>query len=104
MGWLDMQFEIAIGPAHATMELMADVRDASVKLAREVRELHEAPNQVLGVALTELKGQNINIATLTAMIGGMVLAATSHALRLPANKQAEVRDELRKAVGRMLAS
>jgi AcrR family transcriptional regulator len=103
MVWLDMQFELATGPAHATMELMAEVRDASVKLGNDVRRLHEAPNAVLANALAELPDERANTETLAAMIGGMVLAATSHALRLDKTKRPAVCSELKESVGRLIA-
>jgi AcrR family transcriptional regulator len=99
MVWLDMQFELATGPAHATMELMAEVRDASVKLGNDVRRLHEAPNAALANALAELPGEQANSETLAAMIGGMVLAATSLALRLDKAERPQVCNELKTAVG-----
>jgi AcrR family transcriptional regulator len=99
MVWLDMQFELATGPAHATMELMAEVRDASVKLGNDVRRLHEAPNAALANALAELPGEQANSETLAAMIGGMVLAATSLALRLDKAERPQVCNELKAAVG-----
>jgi AcrR family transcriptional regulator len=105
MVWLDLQFALATGPAHATMELMAEVRDASVKLSKDVRRLHELPNAALVGALNELRtGDN---ATLAAMIGGMVLAATSHALEQnePGRTQilrTQVLNELKNAVGLLI--
>jgi AcrR family transcriptional regulator len=99
MVWLDMQFELATGPAHATMELMGEVRDASVKLGNDVRRLHEAPNAALAIALAELPGEQADSETLAAMIGGMVLAATSLALRLDKAKRPGVCNELKAAVG-----
>ena len=103
MVWLDMQFELATGPAHATMELMAEVRDASVKLGKDVRRLHDAPNAALANALAELSGEQTSAETLAAMIGGMVLAATSLALRLDKAERPAVCNELKKAVERLIA-
>ena len=103
LAWLDMQFEMATGPAHATMELMADVRDSSVKLGKDVRDLHQAPNELLATALKEWVGDEAKVSTLTAMIGGMVLAATAHALEVPEQQRGAVLDELRTGVGRLLA-
>ena len=102
MVWLDMQFELATGPAHATMELMAEVRDASVKLGKDVRCLHEAPNRALAGALEELQEIHAGPEILAAMIGGMVLAATSYALQLPKEKRSAVCAELKTAVGRLI--
>jgi AcrR family transcriptional regulator len=104
MAWLDMQFELATGPAHATMELMAEVRDASVKLGKDVRRLHEAPNAVLATALAELPGKQANTETLAALIGGMVLAATSLALRHDKAKRPAVCNELKAAVEHLIDS
>jgi len=103
MAWLDMQFEHATGPKHATMELMAEVRDASVKFSSEVQEMHAAPNKVLAGALTELSDDHANPETLTAMIGGMVLAATTHALQLDKAAQPAVCNELKEAVGCLIS-
>jgi AcrR family transcriptional regulator len=103
MAWVGLQFDLATGPAHATMELMADVRDSSVKLGKDIRNLHQAPNELLAAALLELTGEDANVSTLTAMISGMVLAATSHALELPEPQRAAVLDELHTGVARILA-
>ena len=102
MVWLDMQFELATGPAHATMELMTEVRDASVKLGKDVRCLHEAPNMALAMALEELQSNHINPDILAAMIGGMVLAATTHALQRAKSEYPAVCAELKAAVGRLI--
>jgi AcrR family transcriptional regulator len=103
MVWVDTQFAMATGPAHATMELIADVRDSSVKLGREVRELHQAPNRLLAEALQQMGFGDSERGTLTALIGGMVLAATAHALPLPEQRRTEVLKELRRAIEPMLA-
>ena len=102
--WLDMQFELATGPAHATMELMTEVRDASVKLGKDVRRLHEAPNAALATALAELPGKRANTETLAALIGGMVLAATSLALRRDKAARPAVCNELKAAVKHLIDS
>jgi len=102
MAWVGLQFELATGPGHATMELIAEVRDGSRNLKKHVAHLHTAPNIMLEQALQELyetksaaAGQ---VATQAAMIGGMVLAATAHALPLDRAAQRTVRAELERAV------
>jgi AcrR family transcriptional regulator len=102
MAWVGLQFDLATGPAHATMELIAEVRDSSKGLKKNVAHLHAAPNVVLEQALRELRraqsAADEAIALQTAMIGGMVLAATAHALQLDCVAQESVRCELESAV------
>jgi AcrR family transcriptional regulator len=101
LAWVDLQFELATGPAHATMELMGEVRDASVRLGKEVRQLHTAPNAALETALSELLLDEGDVATLAAMIGGMVLAATAHALLLDESARPAVNKDLKTAVSKL---
>ena len=102
MAWVGLQFELATGPAHATMELIAEVRDGSRGLKNEVAHLHAAPNIFLEQALQELRGKKsapgVPASTQAVMIGGMVLAATAHALPLGVAEQDSVRSELESAV------
>jgi AcrR family transcriptional regulator len=100
--WIDLQFELATGPAHATMELMGEVRDASVRLGKDVRKLHTAPNAALAAALRELLLDEGDVATLAAMIGGMVLAATAHALLLAEKARPAVNKDLKAAVSKLI--
>jgi AcrR family transcriptional regulator len=100
--WVDLQFELATGPAHATMELMGEVRDASVRLGKDVRQLHAAPNAALAAALSELLLDEGDVATLAAMIGGMVLAATAHALQLDKDVRRAVKNDLKAAVSKLI--
>lgn len=108
MAWLGLQFELATGPAHATMELIAEVRESSRALKKHVANLHEAPNVFLEQALRDLQGgksASANQATIqAAMIGGMVLASTAHALSLDAAAQDSVREELQNAVRAIVTS
>ena len=52
--WLDTQIEIATSPAHATMELMGEIREAAPELRKQIIALHSLPNAVLEGAVTEL--------------------------------------------------
>ena len=108
MAWLWLQFELATGPTHATMELIAEVRESSKALKKQVAHLHTAPNIFLQQALQELRGGKPDAgaqATIQAtMIGGMVLAATGHALQLDAAAQNLVRCELESAVRAMVSN
>jgi AcrR family transcriptional regulator len=106
MAWLGLQFELATGPTHATMELIAEVRESSKGLKKQVAHLHTAPNIFLEQALQELRDKKsgkksvarASVAIQAAMIGGMVLAATGHALQLDMKAQILVRSELKNAV------
>ena len=102
MAWVGLQFELATGPAHATMELIAEVREGSGSLKKHVAHLHAAPNVLLEQALKEMCGRKPatvgRVATHAAMISGMVLAATAHALPLDRAAQNTVRSELERAV------
>ncbi len=99
--WLDMQIDIATSPAHATMELIAEIRSASPKLRKQLMELHELPAAALAGAIAQLvRGKRRDSALMTALIGGMADAAAGQALRR--KNKVLVKRELRRAVMRIL--
>jgi AcrR family transcriptional regulator len=99
--WLDAQIELACGPAHATMELMSEIQTAAPDLRQEIMALHRLPNEILSNALSQIfRHRKADLALITAMISAMVLAAAGHALR--GGKKAQVKREMKKAVGRLL--
>jgi AcrR family transcriptional regulator len=100
--WVDAQFELATGPVHATLELMAEVREAPAELMHSVRRLHDLPNAVLENALAELDTVAGQSGLYAAMINGMVLAATGEALKLNKMQRTAALEELRGAVCRLL--
>jgi len=93
-----MQFELATGPEHATMELMSEVRDGSRQLRNDVEQMHSAPNKLLKHALTELYGSSERVDTRAAMISGIVMSTTAHALQLPKSEQSNVHAEMLGAI------
>ena len=100
--WLDAQIDIATSPAHATMELMGEIRQAAPELRREIMVLHELPNNVLEHAVTQLlKGKRRDVSLLTSLIAGMVEAAARQAINKKSNPVV-VKRELGRAVGRVL--
>lgn len=101
--WLDMQVDVATSPAHATMEMIAEIRSDSPKLRRQLMELHALPTAALEGAVGQvLRGKRRDTALMTAMIGGMAEAAAGQALRR--DNKVMVKRELRRAVGRILGS
>lgn len=101
--WLDMQIDIATGPEHATMELIAEIHSASPKLRKQLMELHELPVVALTGAITQLgRGKGRDTALMTALIGGMADAAAGQALRR--GNKLVVKRELRRAVRRILGN
>lgn len=99
--WLDMQMDMATSPAHATMELMAEIRTDAPELRKRLMELHDAPGNVLEGAVAELiRGKRRDGSLIIALIKGMVEAAAGHAIRKQ-NKAAAKR-ELRRAVDRVI--
>ncbi len=42
IAWVNLQFDMAVGPAHATMELISEVRNASTGLKQEIGRLHRS--------------------------------------------------------------
>lgn len=102
LAWVDIQFELATGPAHATMELAAEIRDASRPLRAEIRYLHDAPAAALRDALTEFHGTPARAEIQAAMINGAVLAATALAVSLKKSARREVHTELRASVRAMI--
>ncbi len=101
--WLDMQMDLATSPAHATMELMAEIRTDAPELRKRLLELHDAPGNVLEGAVAEIvRGKRRDASLLIALIRGMVEAAAGHAIRRE-NKAAAKR-ELRRAVERIIES
>ena len=102
LAWLDLQFELATGPAHATMELAAEIRDASRPLPAADQYPYEASATGLGDALLELHRGAARAEIQAAMINGAVLAATAHAVSLKKSARREVHAELRASVRAMI--
>ncbi len=96
--WVEAQFDLATGPAHVTMEFMAEVRDGGADLQRRIGELHAAPNRILQAALQEMPARRRDARLYAAMIGNMVLAATREAIGKNAALQTEIKQELTRAV------
>ena len=95
--WLDAQIDVATGPAHATLEMIAEIRQAGPELRKDLVELHELPNTVIEATVTELvRGTRRDVRMVTALVGGLVEAAARQALRGAA--KATVKRELRRAV------
>ena len=105
IAWVNLQFDMAVGPAHATMELISEVRNASNGLKQEIGRLHRLPNESLAQALAELASADtdIDVDGRAAMIGGMVVAATGYALTKDANGQEMVRADLLAAVAKIIS-
>jgi len=95
---VNFQFDLATGPAHATLELMQEVREGSRSLRKQIEQLHAAPNTIVAAALDKLQLPAAAAATTAALIGGMVMAATAHALTLKRNERDSVRYQLLAAV------
>jgi len=101
--WLDAQVDMATSPAHATLEMMAEIRRLAPELRRQVMELHQLPNAVLEETLGPiLRGRRRDLRLVTALVGGMVEAAARQAIE-QGNKHA-VKRELRRSVQAILAS
>jgi AcrR family transcriptional regulator len=99
--WIDMSIDVATSPAHATLELISEVREAAPELRQQIMRLHQAPNAVLDAAVRSLLGrQRRDPALVTAMIAGMVQSGAGQAIRR--NTQVAVKRELKSAVARLL--
>ncbi len=99
--WLDTQIEIATSPAHATMEFMGEIRESAPDLRKQIMALHSLPNAVLEGAVAELlKGKRRDVRLVTALIAGMVEAASRQAIRN--GNKAAVKRELRRMVESVL--
>jgi AcrR family transcriptional regulator len=99
--WIDMSIDIATSPAHATLELISEIQEASPELRQQIMLLHRSPNNVLENAVKGvLGGQRRDPTLLTAMIAGMVQSGAGQAIRR--NSQIAVKRELKSAVGRLL--
>jgi AcrR family transcriptional regulator len=102
IAWVNLQFDMAVGPAHASMDLISDVRNASKELKQEIGRLHRLPNESLAQALGQLASANTDVDGRAAMIGGMVVAATGYALTKDAAGQELVRVDLLAAVKKII--
>jgi len=99
--WLDMQMDMATSPAHATLEFMAEIRTDAPELRKRIRELHEAPGNVLEGAVAEVvRGRRRDPGLIIALIKAMVEAAATQAMGR--DNKAPVKRELRRAVERIL--
>lgn len=100
--WLDAQIDIAASPAHATMEMMSEIRQLAPALRREVMQLHQLPNAVLEETLGRiLKGRRRDPRLVAALVAGMVEAAARQAIGH--GNKAGVKRELRRSVAAILA-
>lgn len=100
--WLDAQIDVATSPAHATMEMMGEIRQLAPELRREVMELHRLPNAVLEEILAGvLRGQRRDVGLVTALVAGMVEAASRQAIEH--GNTSAVKRELRRSVEAILA-
>jgi AcrR family transcriptional regulator len=102
IAWVNLQFDMAVGPAHASMELISEVRNASKELKQEIGRLHRLPNESLAQALGQLASANTDVDGRAAMIGGMVVAATGYALTKNTAGQELVRVDLLAAVKKII--
>jgi AcrR family transcriptional regulator len=99
--WIDMAIDIAVSPAHATLELIGEIKEASPELRHEILRLHQLPNGVLERAVRAVLGrQRRDPALLTVMIAGMMQSAAAQAIRR--KSPAAVKRELKSAVVRLL--
>lgn len=99
--WIDTSIDIATSPAHATLELISEIQEASPELRQQIMQLHLAPNNVLENAVKGVLGrQRRDPALVTAMISGMVQSGAGQAIRR--NTQVAVKRELKSAVARLL--
>jgi AcrR family transcriptional regulator len=100
--WIDMAIDMATSPAHATLELMSEIREADPELRRQIVLLHRMPNAVLEKAVRGALGrQQRDPVLLTEMIAGMVQSGAAQAIRR--SSQATVKRELKSAAARLLA-
>jgi AcrR family transcriptional regulator len=99
--WIDMSIDIATSPAHATLELISEIQEASPELRQQIVQLHLAPNTVLENAVKGVLGrQRRDPALVTAMVSGMVQSGAAQAIRR--HTQVAVKRELKSAVARLL--
>jgi len=101
---VNLQFDLATGPEHATLGLIREVRAGSRKLRQQIDFLHTAPNKIVAEALFELTGSRSAADATAAIIGGMVIAATVYALKQKAAQREQVRQKLIKAVQALIES
>jgi len=95
--WLDMQLDMATGPTHATLEMIAEIRSDAPDLRRRLLELHTAPGVVIEQAVAQaLRGRRRDVGLTVALINGMVGAAAAEAMAR--DRGTAVRRELRRAV------
>lgn len=101
---VNLQFDMATGPSHATLELIREVREGSRQLRRQIDDLHSAPNRLFAEALKELTNSRSAANATAAIIGGMVIAATGFALKQKSAGQQRVRERLINAVRAIIES
>ena len=99
--WLDLQLDIATSPAHATIEMISEIRSESPALRREIQRLHQAPNTIMQAVLTRLMaGKEFDIALFADLVSGLAQSASLHAMQN--GNAAVVKPKLRAAVRKLL--
>ena len=99
--WIDLQIDIATSPAHATIEMISEIRSESPALRHEILRLHQAPNSIMQAVLTRLMpGKKFGVAFFADLISGLVQSASLHAMQN--GNAAAVKPKLRDAVRKLL--
>jgi AcrR family transcriptional regulator len=99
--WMDLSLSFATGPAHATLQLISEIRESAPDLREEIMKIHQVPNRVLEDALRAVLGrQRREPAVVAAMIAAMTQSAAGLALRR--GEVAPLRRELTGSVRRLL--
>lgn len=102
--WLDAQVDMATSEAHATLEMMAEIRQSDPTLRRELIAMHALANQVIEAAVGEvLRGKRRDVRLVMALVGGLVEAAARQAMA-PGSNRAAVKRELKRAVAGLLVN
>lgn len=80
--WIALSLSFATGPAHATVQLMSEIRENAPELRAEILKIHQVPNRVLEDAIRTVLGRRRrDPAVLAAMIAAMTQSAAGLALR-----------------------
>jgi AcrR family transcriptional regulator len=99
--WLDLQMAIAASACHDTMEMLADVREKSPELRRDISALHEPASRVLATAVAEiLAGSGRDARLVSQLIASMLRTAAQ--LVLNGGDQGSIVAELKASVARVL--
>jgi len=104
--WLELQIDTAIGPGHATLQMISEIRSDDPELRRQILEMHRRPAAILTESLQQIIPDGRDIDTVARLITGMVHSGAMHIIEnnLTNTQQQAAIDEIKHSVAQVLGA